>query len=127
MSWIGEITPYIDFTYCEPPDPNNFMPDCSTMCCSTERRVTSYSGMAIHTAHGKVTLGSKAHDTCVRDLGGPAWLLSLPGMPYFGPLLLGRSTVPFPVLVSNTRGVTSDLMPKDTITTQETAASLSAQ
>ena len=86
--WIGEITPYIDFTYCEPPDPNNFMPDCSTMCCSTERRVTSYSGIAVHTAHGKVTLGSKAHDSCVRDLGGPAWLLSLPGMPCFPALLL---------------------------------------
>ena len=86
--WIGEITPYIDFTYYEPPDPNNFMPDCSTMCCSTERRVTSYSGIAVHTAHGKVTLGSKAHDSCVRDLGGPAWLLSLPGMPCFPALLL---------------------------------------
>ncbi len=87
-AWIGEITPYIDYTYCEPPDPNNFMPDCSSMCCSNERRVTSYSGMALHTAHGKVTLGSQAHDSCVRDLGGPAWLLSLPGMPCFGAALL---------------------------------------
>lgn len=86
--WIGEITPYIDYTYCVGPDPDNFMPDCSTFCCSQEKRVTSYSGIAVHTAYGKVTLGSKAHDSCVRSLGGPAWLLSLPGMPCFPALLL---------------------------------------
>jgi len=87
-TWVGEITPYIDFTYCELPDPDSVPIDCSTMCCSNERRVTSYSGIAIHTAHGKVTLGSKAHDSCVRAFGGPAWLLSLPGMPCFGAALL---------------------------------------
>lgn len=86
--WIGEITPYLDYTYCEAPDRYTDMPNCSTMCCSTERRVTSYSGIAVHTAHGKVTLGSKAHDSCVRSLGGPSWLLSLPGMPCFPALLL---------------------------------------
>jgi hypothetical protein len=39
--------------------------------------VVSYSGIAVHTASGKVTLGSKAHDSCCRSLGGPCWLLSL--------------------------------------------------
>lgn len=86
--WVGEPNVVLDYTYCESPNPHDFMPDCSTMCCSTEKRVTTYSGIAVHTAHGKVTVGSKAHDSCVRAFGGPAWLLSLPGMPCFAAAVL---------------------------------------
>lgn len=76
-SWVGEPTVMANFTYCEPPDPNGWAPDCSTFRCSIERQVVSYSGIAVHATSGKVTLGAKAHDTCCRDLGGPCWLLSL--------------------------------------------------
>jgi hypothetical protein len=86
--WIGEPVLIANWTYCEAPDPHNFMPDCSTFCCSIERQVISYSGTAVHVAHGKVTFGSIAHDSCVRALGWPAWLSSLPGMPCFPELLL---------------------------------------
>ena len=86
--WIGEPTLLADWTYCVGPDPHEFMPDCSTFCCSQEKQVISYSGTAVHIAHGKVTFGSIAHDSCVRALGWPAWLSSLPGMPCFPELLL---------------------------------------
>ena len=76
-TWVGEPVVMWDYTYCQGPDPDSWMPDCSTFCCSWEKRVTSYSGLAVHTASGKVTLGSKAHDSCCRSLGGPCWLLSL--------------------------------------------------
>ncbi|HKG15994.1 MAG TPA: hypothetical protein VKB12_21920, partial [Pyrinomonadaceae bacterium] len=94
--WIGDPVVIADFTYCEPPDPDSWMPDCSTFCCSTERRVTSYAGTAVHTAHGKVTFGSVAHDACVRALGLPAWLTSLPGMPCFPELLLAADCYVIP-------------------------------
>ncbi len=88
--WIGEPTVLVDYTFCETPELGNghIAPDCSTMCCSWEKRVVSYTGLAVHTAHGKVTFGSIAHDSCVRALGWPAWLSSLPGMPCFPELLL---------------------------------------
>jgi hypothetical protein len=85
---IGDPIPMADYTYCQGPDPYGIMPDCSSMCCSWERRVQSWAYLAVHTAHGNVTLGSKAHDSCVRALGWPAWLSSLPGMPCFPALLL---------------------------------------
>jgi hypothetical protein len=76
-TWVGEPTISNNWTYCQEPDPDMPMPDCSSMCCSHERQVISYSGIAVHTTSGKVTLGAKAHDTCCRDLPGPCWLLSL--------------------------------------------------
>ncbi|MCA1633766.1 MAG: hypothetical protein LC802_08620 [Acidobacteria bacterium] len=76
-TWVGEPVVMANYTYCQGPDPDSWMPDCSTFCCSWEKQVVSYSGLAVHTASGKVTLGSKAHDSCCRSLGGPCWLLSL--------------------------------------------------
>ncbi len=76
-TWVGEPVVMANYTYCQGPDPYGPMPDCSTFCCSWEKQVVSYSGMAVHTASGKVTVGSKAHDSCCRSLGGPCWLLSL--------------------------------------------------
>jgi hypothetical protein len=76
-TWVGEPTVLANYTYCQGPDPDSWMPDCSTFCCSWEKQISSYAGMAVHTASGKVTLGSKAHDSCCRSMGGPCWLLSL--------------------------------------------------
>lgn len=42
--------------------------DCSQMCCAWEHQVVSETGIAVHTAHGKVTLGAIAHDACCRNL-----------------------------------------------------------
>jgi hypothetical protein len=87
--WVGEPTVVANYTYCEPPEwSNRFGVDCSMICCSLEKQYVSFAGTAVHTAHGKVTFGSIAHDSCVRALGWPAWLSSLPGMPCFPELLL---------------------------------------
>jgi hypothetical protein len=88
--WVGEPTVVADYTYCETVEggESHFGTNCTTMCCSWEKRFVSFSGTAIHTAHGKVTLGSIVHDACVRSLGWPAWLSSLPGMPCFEAALL---------------------------------------
>jgi hypothetical protein len=89
-TWIGEPVLTTHYTYCVGYDPDTPTPmGCGLVwCCSTQKEVVSYSGLAVHTASGKVTLGSKAHDSCVRALGWPAWLSSLPGMPCFPALLL---------------------------------------
>jgi hypothetical protein len=87
--WIGEPTVVADYTYCAPPQwSDRIGVDCTMICCSLEKHLVSFAGTAVHTAHGKVTLGSIAHDACVRALGWPAWLSSLPGMPCFPALLL---------------------------------------
>ncbi|HEU4386778.1 MAG TPA: hypothetical protein VFV34_03200 [Blastocatellia bacterium] len=70
--WIDR-TEY-DETYCQevqfPPD----LPiDCSWMCCVEERRLVGSSGIAVHTAHGKVTPGAIAHDWCCRNLWLGCW------------------------------------------------------
>ena len=86
--WVGNPTEIANWTYCQGMDPDGIAPDCSSMCCSWERQILSYGGMAVHISGGKVTFGSIAHDSCVRALGWPAWLSSLPGMPCFPELLL---------------------------------------
>ena len=71
--WISR-TDYDEY-YCAqvnvPPDMP--MPDCSWMCCVEERRYVGSQGIAVHTAHGKVTPGSIAHDWCCRNLFFGCW------------------------------------------------------
>jgi hypothetical protein len=70
--WISRTE--FDYTYCQDVQFPNDMPiDCSWMCCSEERREVGASGIAVHTAHGHVTLSSIAHDACCRNLFWGCW------------------------------------------------------
>ncbi len=70
--WISGPEIVVDYTYCEDVSSGygdwGIALDCSQMCCAWEHRVVTEAGIAVHTAHGKVTLGAIAHDACCRNL-----------------------------------------------------------
>jgi len=80
--WISHTD--TDYTYCRDVQfPPEYIIDCNLFCCVEERQLIMAQGIAVHTAHGKVTPGSIAHDWCCRNLFlgcyNPLCMALLPG------------------------------------------------